>query len=77
MTAKDEAIKFNLARVECLEARVRALEKQNNERYTFDHVETWAVAYGQYVIDKADIWPDILSFKEYHRSIISKEQLND
>jgi hypothetical protein len=73
MTAKDEAIKFNLARVECLEARIRALEEKNNQGYTFDNVESWAVAYGQYVIDKADKWPDILSFKEYHKSIISEK----
>ena len=33
MTAKDEAIKFNLARVECLEARIRALEEKNSKSY--------------------------------------------
>ncbi len=77
MTAKDEAIKFNLARVECLEARVRALEEKNNKSYTFDNVESWAIAYGQYVIDKVDKWPNVLSFKEYYQSIISEEQLND
>lgn len=73
MTAKDEAIKFNLARIECLEARIRALEEKNSQSYTFDNVESWAVAYGQYVIDKVDKWPNVLSFKEYYQSIMPEE----
>ena len=76
MTVKDEAIKFNLARVESLEARVRVLEKYNKECYTFDQVEKWAVGYGQFLIDKVKDWPNVLSFKEFSKSEESKKYLN-
>lgn len=77
MTAKDEAIKFNLARVECLEARVRVLEKYNSDCYTFDQVEKLAVAYGQFIIDQVKDWPDVLSFKDFVKSDDSKKYLNE
>ena len=77
MTAKDEALKFNLARVESLEGRVRVLEKYNRETYTLDDVEKYAVAYAQFVIDKVDAWPDVLSFKQFKNSAFLTNYLNE